>query len=295
MTSPSISVVIPTLDAADEIEPLLDSLEAQSLRPIEIIVVDSESIDGTLLLAERRSLVNAVGIKKADFNHGSTRHMAFAMTRGEFVCFLTQDAIPINADYLANIVDPMLGDPGIAMVSGRQLPKADARRFERLVRHFNYPLEPNVRSIDDVERLGIKAFFASDACSAYRRSAYFETGGFSAVNTNEDMLMAAKLIACGWKVAYEPTAAVFHSHNLTPAEQYRRNREVGIFLEEHASELMDADEVGEGGRLAVSVASTLVSERRLGELAAFGVDCAARLLGNRAGRWAARKKMKGAK
>lgn len=293
MSVPSVSVVIPTLDAAGEIGDLLDILEGQSVAPREIVVVDSESEDGTLDIAKRHSLVKPIAIARKDFNHGSTRHEAFLMTEGEYVCFLTQDAVPANDHYLESIVDPMEGDPDIALVSGRQLPKPDARKFEQLVRGFNYPDEPNVRDAGDVETLGIKAFFASDACSAYRRSAYLETGGFPTVNTNEDMLMAAMLIFAGWKVAYEPSATVLHSHNLTPSEQFRRNREVGAFLEEHASDLMRADEVGEGGKLVKSVASALVSERRFGELAAFCVDCAARLAGNRAGRRYARKKMEG--
>ena len=76
-----------------------------------------------------------------------------------------------------------------------------------------------------------------------------ECGGFAPVNTNEDMLMAARSIAVGHKVAYEPSAAVYHSHNLTPGQQFRRNREVGAFLAAHAGELMGASEIGEGGRL----------------------------------------------
>ena len=103
--------------------------------------------------------------------------------------------------------------------------------------------------------------------------------------------MAARFIAAGWKVAYEPSAAVLHSHDLSPAEQYRRNRAVGRFLESHKDELMGASEIGEGGRLVGSVAAQLVGERRFSELVSFGIDCAARLLGNRAGRREIRKEM----
>ena len=101
--------------------------------------------------------------------------------------------------------------------------------------------------------------------------------------------MAAKFIASGMKVAYEPRAEVYHSHNLTPSQQFARNRAVGFFLETHADDLMQASEIGEGGRLVRSVSSQLLREGNFGELVAFGVDCCARLLGNRAGRRAARK------
>ena len=288
MTTPSLSVVIPTLNAEDEIDRLLDTIEAQSLQPLDILVVDSSSDDGTVDEVAKHPCVNLVRIERKEFNHGSTRDMALRRSAGEFVCFLTQDAVPASNRYLERLVAPFLADDSIALVTGRQLPKADARRFEQLVRKFNYPNAPSVRSKSDLPKYGIKTFFASDTCSAYRRTAYLECGGFDYVNTNEDMLMAARFIASGLKVAYGPSAEVYHSHNLTPSQQFARNRAVGMFLESHADDLMYASEIGEGGRLVKAVSSELLREGRFSELFAFGFDCCARLLGNRAGRRAAK-------
>lgn len=284
-----ISVIIPTLNAEHEIEALLIALDRQSIQPNEILVVDSASEDKTIELVQKHKRVRLLEIDRQDFNHGTTRDMALNESSGDFVCFLTQDAVPVSDDYLKRLVAPMVEDSNIALVSGRQLPKADARRFEQLVRDFNYPDFPSVRSKCDLEEFGIKTFFASDTCSAYRRTAYLECGGFEHVNTNEDMLMAAKFIASGMKVAYEPRAEVYHSHNLTPSQQFVRNRAVGFFLETHVDDLMHASEIGEGGRLVKAVSSQLLREGNLVELIAFGVDCCARLLGNRAGRRTARK------
>lgn len=284
-----ISVIIPTLNAEHEIDGLLIALEHQSIQPVDILIVDSASEDKTIELVRQHKRVRLLKIDRQDFNHGTTRDMALRESRGDFVCFLTQDAVPVSDDYLERLVAPMVDDSDIALVSGRQLPKADARRFEQLVRDFNYPDTPSVRSKDDLKKFGIKTFFASDTCSAYRRTAYLECGGFDHVNTNEDMLMAARFIASGLKVAYEPRAEVYHSHNLTPSQQFARNRAVGFFLETHADDLMQASEIGEGGRLVKAVSSQLLREGNLVEFIAFGVDCCARLLGNRVGRRAARK------
>lgn len=284
-----ISVIIPTLNAEHDIEGLLTVLGRQSIQPIEILVVDSASEDRTIELIQKHKGVRLLQIDRQDFNHGGTRDLALRESRGDFVCFLTQDALPVSDDYLELLVAPMVDDSEIALVSGRQLPKADARRFEQLVRGFNYPDSSSVRSKRDLKKYGIKTFFASDTCSAYRRTAYLECGGFEHVNTNEDMLMAAKFIASGMKVAYEPRAEVYHSHNLTPSQQFARNRAVGFFLESHADDLMHISETGEGGRLVKSVSLQLLREGNFGEFVAFGVDCCARLLGNRAGRRTARK------
>lgn len=282
----SVSVVIPTLNAGSEIGGLLDSLLGQTTAPDEILVVDSSSEDATQRIvtsfADRG--VSLEVIERTEFNHGATRHKAFLKTTGSYTLFMTQDAVPVDERYIANLIAPLEADGSIALVSGRQLPKSDARRFEQLVRAFNYPEEPSVRGAGDLPRYGIKTFFASDVCSAYRRDAYMECGGFAPVNTNEDMLMAARLIAAGYRVAYEPRAAVYHSHNLIPSQQFRRNREVGAFLAAHGGELMGASEIGEGGRLVRAVSTQLLREGRLGEFVAFGFDCVARLAGNRAGR-----------
>lgn len=283
-TSPKISVVIPTLNAEKEIDGLLACLEGQTMPPSETIVVDSSSEDATATEVAKHPGVVFESIRRSDFNHGLTRDYALRKSAGDYVCFLTQDAVPASDRYLENLVAPMLRDPSIALASGRQLPKPDARRFEQLVRGFNYPVNASVRSKSDLSAYGIKTFFASDVCSCYRREAYIACGGFSAVETNEDMLMAARFIAAGLKVAYEPAAEVYHSHNLTPRQQYARNKAVGRFLEEHRAELMGASEIGEGGKLVKEVSGQLIREGRFLEFCAFGFDCAARLLGNRKGR-----------
>lgn len=278
------SVVIPTLNAGREIEALLTRITSQTMKPKEILVVDSASDDETVKKASSFSPVAVIGIERADFNHGRTRDFAVRKTTCEMVCFLTQDAMPVDDYFFANLLAPLVENLDIGAVSGRQLPRKNARRFEQLVREYSYPPKRSVKGIDSLASYGIRTFSLSDVCSAYRKSAYLGCGGFPPVNTNEDMLMAARLIEQGWKVAYEPSACVYHSHNLTPFQQYRRNRDIGEFLEVYKADLLGVRELGEGRRLASFVSKKLVEERAFHELSAFGIDCVARLAGNRAGR-----------
>ena len=286
-----ISLIVPTLNAQGEIGPLLDNLLSQTRVPDQIIVVDSASDDGTVEEVVARSGVELIKIKRSDFNHGATRDMALKRTTGDIICFMTQDAVPVNERYIENLIAPLLADEQVAASSGRQLPKADARRYEQLVRGFNYTDESNVRTFDDVKRIGIKAYFATDVCSAYNRNLYLKLGGFCATDMSEDMYLAAKAINAGYKVAYAADAEVRHSHNLSPKQQYARNFAIGRFLERNKDLLACESEVGEGKRLASNIAKTLVHERNFTELAAFGADCVARFLGNRKGRAAARREM----
>lgn len=287
--SETVSLIIPTLNAESEIEQLIDTLLGQSRVPDEIILVDSSSEDRTAEIASSYREVIVEVINRRDFDHGLTRDRALRQSSGDIVCFMTQDAIPANETFVEHLIEPILNDPSIAISSGRQLPKADARRFEQLVRAFNYTDESSVRSMDDVPMLGIKAYFTTDVCAAYRRNAYLGLGGFGQTDINEDMLMAAKAVNAGWKVAYAADAEVYHSHNLTVRQQYERNFAIGRFLERNAELLTCVSEVGEGGKLARYVASTLVKEGNLTELLAFAADCAARFAGNRAGRRDARR------
>ena len=286
-----ISLIIPTLNAQDEIGALLDNLLMQTRVPDQIIVIDSASDDATVEEVTARPVVELIKINRSEFNHGLTRDMALKRSVGDIVCFMTQDAVPANEFYVENLVAPLISDNRIVASSGRQLPKADARRFEQLVRGFNYADESSVKTFDDVKRIGIKAYFATDVCSAYKRDLYLKLGGFCATDMSEDMYLAAKAINAGYKVAYAADAEVYHSHNLSPKQQYVRNFTIGRFLERNKDLLVCESEVGEGKRLASNVAKTLISERNFTEFVAFGVDCAARYLGNKKGRAAARKEM----
>lgn len=289
--SSTVSLIIPTLNAEQELSKLLEILLAQSTPINEIVIVDSSSEDNTQKVALQYSKaypnITLHVINRSDFNHGKTRDTALReWTTGEFVLFMTQDAFPANHNYVQKLIAPF-EDLQVGVVSGRQLPKQDARRFEQLVREHNYPNKSFVRSKEDLKTYGIKTFYTSDVCAAYRREVYLACGGFPSLNMSEDMYMAAQMIAAGYKVAYAADAQVYHSHNLTPQEQYTRNYQIGYFLGTHKDILMGANEIGEGKKLVKQVSKQLIQEKRIGEFMAFGVDCMARLTGNRAGRKAA--------
>lgn len=283
-----ISIIIPTLNAASSIGDLIARLLEQTIHPEEIVIIDSSSTDNTVSIAASFPHVSTIVIPQEEFNHGKTRHKALMATRGEFVCFLTQDAMPIDNEYLQNLLAPF-ACPKVALCTGKQEPKEDAFRYVQLVQSFNYPDKSNIRELKDVDALGIKAFFASDVCSAYRKEAYLECGGFERVNTNEDMLMAAALLKNGWSIAYVSDARVSHSHNFSFRQQYERNRQIGYFLETHSDNLLNAKETAEGVSLVKTVVSQLVNECAPGELVRFGSDCLARILGNRSGRLRGRR------
>ena len=228
-------------------------------------------------------------IPRETFDHGRTRDMALRQSRGDFIVFLTQDAIPTDDCFLEKLVAPLL-DPGVAVSVGRQIPKPNASRMEALTREYNYPAESSVRSGEDIPRLGIKAFFCSDSCAAYRKDVYLKLGGFDyPLKSNEDMFFAAKALQSGYKIAYTAQARVCHSHNLSLREQYRRNYVQGYEIERHRELLGSIALNREGGRLVKNVSLELLREGKIASIVRFGLDCFVRWIGNRNGKKAYRR------
>jgi rhamnosyltransferase len=276
-----ISVIIPTCNAAAYLNPQLSVLEGQA-RPIdEIIIIDSQSDDNTVEIAKEHKNVRIIEIKRADFNHGGTRHKAFVESTGDIVCFLTQDSLPVNEFYIENLIKPILEDSKVAMVGGRQIARKDASNIEKHVRLFNYKENSAVWDKGDRDKLGIKAFFISDSCSAYSRTAYININGFEKnILTNEDMEIAARFLESGHKLAYQADAEVCHSHNYTLLEQIKRNFDVGAFLSMYSKHFSIYGTKGEGVKMAKEVFGELVKGKHFAEAFYCGADFFARFFGN---------------
>ena len=279
-----ISVIIPTLNAEKELPVLLRALQAQKQHVDELIVVDSASDDRTVDICKSDPNIKLLHVERDSFDHGRTRDMALRKSTGEIVVFLTQDALPANDVFLTHLIAPISEDR-VAVSTGRQIPKSDATLMEKYIREFNYPPKSSIRSKDDLPKMGIKTFFCSDVCAAYNREIYMKLGGFDyPIKTNEDMFFAAKAINAGYRIAYSADACVFHSHNLSLKEQYKRNYIQGYEIERHRNELNNTIQELEGLKLVRFVSRELLKKGRIGSFVHFGFDCVARLAGSRAGK-----------
>lgn len=240
-----ISVIIPTLNAGPYIETLLSALSAQDAKPSEIIIIDSSSEDNTVEIAKRFG-AKTMMIPRHTFNHGKTRNMAAIEASGDILVFITQDALPFHTSLISNLTAP-LRKQGIPAAYGRHIPRPDASPLEIFARQFNYPDSPMTKSADDINRYGIKAFFFSNVCSAIMKNIFVKVGMFpERVRTNEDMLLSARLILNGHKVAYVPDAVVVHSHNYSLFEQFKRYYNIGSFMKSNNWLLKYAHPEGEG-------------------------------------------------
>ena len=277
------SVVLLTCNAEAYIAELLRGIHTQSVPPREIIVIDSASEDATARIVAEDKACRLTSIERSAFSHGGTRHMAMDQCSGDFVVFITQDALPCDRFAIERLLRAF-ADEKVAMSYGRQIACPDANEIEKLFRQYNYPEKSRINTKRDIEALGVRAYFFSDTFSAYRMRAYRDLGGFDcSAKTNEDMLMAYRALNAGWKTAYCSDACVWHSHNDTLKQQYKRSRETARFMARHSELTQNGNITGEGLQLLRFTARGLFKRHKLFMLPSLIQRCAVRYLGHRRG------------
>jgi len=224
-------------------------------------------------------------ITRDEFDHGGTRKRAAEYSDAAFLIYMTQDALPADERLVENLAAPFEGDGSIAVSYARQLPYESASPIERYNRSFNYPEGDRKKTADDLDTLGIKAFFCSDVCACYRRDIYDSLGGHIEHTVfNEDMIYARGAIDAGYSIYYASDARVYHSHDYTPAQQYRRNVDLGRSQAEHPEVFGGITSYGEGKKLVKGCMSYLLKNGYWYMIPAFIAQCAGRYLGYRKGR-----------
>ncbi|MBQ7515146.1 MAG: glycosyltransferase [Schwartzia sp.] len=223
------AVIVPVYHPDSRLADLLAALSRQTRQDFEVMVLDSGS-DGSY-----RETLEAMGgfwapVGRDYFDHAATRRMGTEVFAGtEFFVFFTQDAVPADENALAELL-AAFDDPRVGCAYGRQLPVPGAGPFGRHARLINYGAESHVYSLEDRQRHGLKTAFMSDSFGAYRASALAAAGGFPRrAVMGEDMYAAARLLLAGWRVAYRASARVFHSHDYSLRQEFKRSFDIGAF------------------------------------------------------------------
>lgn len=229
-----VDAVIPAYKPGHDLRELVEKLLDQTVRLGRIIIIntDREFFDEKEYLIA--PAVEVVHITRHEFDHAGTRDMGLRMSDADYVLFMTMDAIPKDNYLVEKLLSGFRCADNIAVSYARQLPKKDCNRIEQITREFNYPAQSRVQTSDDIKELGIKAYFCSDVCAMYDTSIYRSLGGFKAPAIfNEDMVYAAGALDAGYAVSYCADALVYHSHNYTGRQYYRRNFDLGVSQADH--------------------------------------------------------------
>lgn len=207
-------------------------------------------------------------IKPTEFNHGRTRRLTALDCRNyEFLVYMTQDAVPANEFSILNLLK-CFDDSKVGCCFGRQIPNKDANPLAAFAREFNYPKKSYIMDIRDIKRYGIKTSFLSDTFAAYRNTALMAVGGFpDDVILGEDAVVASRMILSGWKKAYCAEAEVYHSHNYSILQEFRRYFDTGVFHNRNSWIMQKFGKAeGEGKRYICNECRYLYQNRKLYQL-----------------------------
>jgi rhamnosyltransferase len=195
-------------------ETLSSLLTSPSLEPREVVVVDSGSTDGTVDIV-RRFPVTLIEIAPEDFTYGFALNLGIASTSGEVVATLSAHSLPTSPDWLCNIARPFAENPRIAGVYGRQVPRSNATWLELTGMRLTGLLSDKPKLLD-------KRPLFSNANGAFRRSLWKELPFDEQIGGAEDIAWARTVQQWGYLIAYEPTAAAYHSHGEPLVRHLRR-------------------------------------------------------------------------
>ena len=223
-----VDVLIPVYRPDGKLTELLKRLKMQNYPIHRVILMNTEEKHFPTELTGIWDRVEVYHLAKEEFDHGGTRDRGVRMSTADLVVCMTQDAMPADETLIEELVKPF-GDSEVWAAYARQLPNEDCREVEKYTRSFNYPEQSMVKTKEDLDRLGIKTFFCSNVCAAWRREKYLELGGFVKHTIfNEDMILAGTMIKQGGKIAYCAKAKVIHSHNYSAFQQFHRNFDLAV-------------------------------------------------------------------
>ncbi len=226
------TVAVPVLNGGRRLAAVLDCVREQKTdREVELLVCDSGSTDGSVGVARERG-ARVLQIARTSFSHGGTRNLLMEQAAGEHVAFLTQDAQPMAATWLASLLSGFGEDDHVGLTFGpyRARPDASAMTTRELTEWFASLApdgDPRVDRLTVDERdvparalLGSRGFF-TDANGCVAKAAWRDVP-FRSIPYAEDQQLAIDMLRAGYSKVFVPGAAVEHSHEYSARQLVQR-------------------------------------------------------------------------
>jgi glycosyltransferase involved in cell wall biosynthesis len=209
--SPRISVVIRAYNEGQHIGRLLAGIEKQTLKDVEVIVVDSGSTDGTVDIATRHG-ARVIHIQPHEFTFGRSLNKGVAAADGEYVVIISAHCFPVYPDWLEQIIKPF-ADSQVAVSYGKQRGGETNWYSEHQFFRKYFP---------DISQLQQGHPYAHNANAAIRRSLWEQHPYNENITGLEDLAWSSWAFEQGYTIAYIAEAEVIHLHDETPAQVHNR-------------------------------------------------------------------------
>lgn len=283
----TIDIVCPIYKNFDQLERLYSLLQKQVDVEIAnyvfpLTISDDKEVDEKIKAFLKEHNIIYFEVAKDEFSHSLTREKAIRdYCKSDVVVLCSQDVIFFEEHALSRISEAINDE--VVYAYGKQI--CTKKTIERYIREKNYPKENQIISSDDIEKLQLMAFFASDAFSALNRKVFIKINGYQGYNVMmaEDMLYSKFVLDAGYKKAYVAEAEVEHSHKFTLKQLYNRYYETGKFHKE--VNLFNQYKAEDSGlKLAMYVLGQALKHFNIPVLFRWLPDMSARYLGMRKGK-----------
>jgi len=214
----NVSIVLRTKNEGRFIQRTLNLIRKQVYDSApEIIVVDSGSSDDTVVIAKAQADLQLIQISPEDFSYGKSLNTGIRAASGDVVVALSAHAFPCEELWLRHLLKHF-DDSTVAGVYGRQLPHEDA--WPCVKRDYIEFYGSELRVQTDPNNMLDHRF--SNAASAIRKGFWQQHPFNEKLPYCEDWEWARAMLRLGFKIVYDPSAAVYHSHNESFRDIYWR-------------------------------------------------------------------------
>lgn len=283
----NVEIICPLYNAEKYIKELDISFKKQKNVELEkISYIYTESDDKTKEILDEIGATYSV-LKKEEFSHSLSRENIAMKSDAGILVFVTQDVEIRNDNWLYELINPIKDGEAEATFS-RQLTKYN--NIEKYTREKNYPNNSYIVSKSDINKMGLRAFFFSDASAAIKTEIFKSLNGYDnkRLPISEDMYIAYKIIMNGFRIKYCADSIVYHSHQFTLKQLYLRYYDTGVFMGQN--DYLDKYNTNKvGGGLAVYIFKRAIHEKNLKVLLRFFPDMIARFIGMKIGYYKYRK------
>ena len=262
----NIAIVIPVFRPDGRLKMCIERLLRQSVMPDRILlnVLYENPVDREIPEVYMDERIEVRYTPREEYDRAGSRDTILRELDSDIVIFMVQTAIPQNRYLVEKLTEPFK-EKRTAVVYGRHMTDDECSPIECCVSQFNYPPKGMTKSLEDAGKLGIRTFFNSNVCAAYRRRAYLETEGFGKrMIAGEDMLAARRLLEKGWQAVYAPEAEVIYYRNDDLHGLWKRNFDIGVAHAEHP-EMLENTKPGKEGVRLVRVTSALLRQNHMEE------------------------------
>lgn len=213
------SIVIRAYNEGVHIGRLLEGIRHQTIKDVEIILVDSGSTDGTVPVAESFG-AKVVRIRPDEFTFGRSLNFGIKSATCELIVIASAHVYPVYPDWLETLLRPF-EDGQVALTYGKQRGPEFAKFSEQQIFHRWYP---------DVSKPKQETAFCNNANAAIRRSLWEKNNYDETLTGLEDLAWAKWAKEQGYSIAYIAEAEIIHVHNETPHGVYNRYRREAMAL-----------------------------------------------------------------